>query len=98
MSEIDYNAESETLSLQDVAAFFAAAGASPLCPICRTDKWSLIAPDANGLVQLPLAKNRNLTGKAIPAIFLSCNHCGFLRPHSSSVVVDWKRRQEAPDG
>lgn len=84
----------------DVIRFLGAKGASPSCPTCHENDWTV----TDGSAELPhaflMASPRGgglvLPPPGFPIVALICNNCGFLRLHSERLIDEWVRQSSGP--
>lgn len=63
-----------------------------LCPICETDKWTIICPSGEESTFRFGTQIRNVEEMFYFSTFgYFCENCGYLRQHVSSVVHKWVR-------
>lgn len=79
------------LTKQDFIDFLKASASSPDCPSCMMNAWE-ISDCSGGLLHLTIQKGENYTIPpiSIPAMFMICQSCGFIRPHAAMSIAKWK--------
>lgn len=71
------------LSAEDYLRFINSKAVSPICPLCRTNAWSLIQEKDGKSFGFQQANRKSpdlLDMQVSPVLILTCKNCGFIAP------------------
>lgn len=78
------------VTAEDFVRFLdAKVGEDDDCPLCHTDKWTILCPGPESTYRLGLPVRNQKKEFFLSTFGYYCDSCGFLRNHLAAVVHKW---------
>ncbi|WP_406805390.1 hypothetical protein [Burkholderia semiarida] len=85
----------DAVEQKDVVEFLNERAKNHNCPVCLSNKWTLIMESdmAAGVPMFRKDGGLAVPPPNIPAVAAGCDVCGFLRLHALGVIAQWKKKK-----